>query len=180
VVTVVNTFNPDEPLEPILGAAKLLPQVRFFILGNTDLADRRLLRSAPDNVRFTGYLWHDAYWSQLRDSQAIMVLTNYPYSLLAGAQDGVDVRRPLILSRQPALTDYFTKGTVFVDNSIQSIVDAIQTVQRQEHQLTQEIVEFAAEKRLQWEANFQELLTLIEEATGEPFQPGEQVETAAH
>ncbi|MGB5931840.1 MAG: glycosyltransferase [Anaerolineae bacterium] len=160
-VTVVSTFTGDEPLELVLGAAEQLPEVRFFILGDTALAKRTLLRAAPDNVVFPGYLLGDEYWNRLYSSQAVMVLTTHPYSLLSGAVEGMALGKPLILSRQPVLTDYFTKGTIFVDNSVESIVDGVRELRGQEHRLTQEIVELAAEKRERWETVFQELLALI-------------------
>jgi glycosyltransferase involved in cell wall biosynthesis len=91
-----------------------------------------------------------------------MTLTTYPHSLLAGGTDGMAVGRPIILSRQPALTEYFTKGTIFVDNSQESIVDGICQLQREQNRLRQEIMELAIEKRQLWEINFQKLMSLIE------------------
>ena len=88
-ITVVNTFAPDEPIEPIFLAAQQLEDVIFFILGDIGIAPSGLLEKAPKNVRFTGYLKNDDYWRQLVSSDAIMSLTTYPYSLLAGAQDGM-------------------------------------------------------------------------------------------
>lgn len=160
-VTVVNTFAGDEPLEPVLGAAKQLPEIHFFILGDTALAKKAILRMAPSNVVFTGYLLGNDYWNRLYSSRAVMVLTSYPYSLLGGAQEGMALGKPLIISRQPTLTEYFTKGAIFVDHSVESIVKGIRRLREQEYCLTQEIVELAAEKRERWETKFQELLALI-------------------
>lgn len=171
-VTVVNTFASDEPLEPVLGTAERLSEVRFFILGDTGLAKKTLLRTAPENVVFTGYLLGDAYWNRLHSSRVVMALTTYPYSLLAGAQEAMGIGKPLILSRQPALTEYFTKGAVFVDHSVESIVDGIREAQGQEHRLTQEIAHLAVEKRKRWETDFRELLALIGDAPWKESQPG--------
>jgi len=162
-VTVVSTFDSDEPVELVVEAAKQLPMVRFFILGDTSRANNRLLKSAPDNVTFPGYLLHDAYWNQLYNSQAVMVLTTHPYSLLAGAQEGMVLEKPLLLSRQPALTNHFTKGAIFIDHSVESVVTGIQTIQAEVHCLAQEMSELAVEKREQWESTFKNLLALIED-----------------
>jgi hypothetical protein len=84
-MTVVNNFNDDEPVVPIIEAARKLPNISFYILGDVALARRRLLRIAPPNMIFTGYLLGDDYWSRLYSSNAVMVLTTAPFSLLAGA-----------------------------------------------------------------------------------------------
>jgi glycosyltransferase involved in cell wall biosynthesis len=171
-VTVVNTFARDEPLDIILGAADQLPEVRFTVLGDTSLARKSLLRSAPDNVEFAGYLLGNVYWSQLYSSRAVIALTTYPYSLLGGAQEAMALGKPLILSRQPALMDYFTKGAIFVDHSVTSIVCGVQELQDREHHLTQDMVELAVEKEKRWNTAFQELLALIGEDTSKASQSG--------
>lgn len=162
-ITVVNTFAPDEPLKPIYQAARKLPDVRFYVLGDKRFAPRGTFDNVPENVFFTGYLLGNEYWQCIMSSNAVICLTTYPYSLLAGAQDGMLAGTPLILSRQPALTDYFTKGTVFVDNAPESIVEGIQQITHKEQELRREISELLEEKRLLWEKNYR----AIEEIIGE-------------
>jgi glycosyltransferase involved in cell wall biosynthesis len=164
-ITVVNTFAPDEPIEPILSAAKRLPDTHFYVLGNLDLANREMISNAPENVTFTGWLSHDLYWDQLNHSRAVMTLTTYPHSLLAGGTDGMAVGRPIILSRQPALIEYFNKGALFVENTPESLVDGIRQLQQEEDRLQKEILELAIEKRQLWEMNYQKLMSVIEKPT---------------
>jgi glycosyltransferase involved in cell wall biosynthesis len=133
----------------------------FFILGNTKLARRSMLTNAPRNVVFTGYLSGDDYWNLLDDSQAVMVLSTDQYSLCSGAVEGMALGKPLILSKQPALTNYFSKGAVFVDNSVDSIVDGVMTVRDQKLCLTHEIVVLATQKRERWEREFNKIWELI-------------------
>lgn len=163
-VTVINTFAVDEPLEPVLEAARRLPDVCFVVLGNTSLADKRLLASAPANVSFPGYLLKENYWRQLAVSRAVMALTTYPFSLLAGGHDGLSLGKPLILSDQPALTDFYTKSAVFTDNTAESLVAAVQEIQQNEQRYIRESHELAAEKRELWQASFAALNSIIEEA----------------
>jgi glycosyltransferase involved in cell wall biosynthesis len=162
-VTVVNNFDIDEPVAPILEAARKLPNVLFHILGDTSLADKYLLRTAPENVAFTGYLLRDEYWNRLYSSNAVMVLTTEPYSLLAGAQDGMAVKRPLILSNQPALVTFFSKGAVFIEHTSESVVRGVQTALEQESKLSLEITALGKEKGIQWEEGFRQLVNLIRE-----------------
>ena len=164
-VTVINTFAVDEPLEPILEAAERLPDVRFVVLGDTSLADQKLLERAPRNVEFPGYLLKEAYWRQLERSNAVMALTTYPYSLLAGGHDGLALEKPLILSDQPALTDFYDRGVIFVDNSSESIAEAVLAIREDEPRYIAEVRAVAQEKRRQWQANFDRLAALIDEAS---------------
>ncbi len=162
-VMVVNTFAVDEPLAPVLDAARMLPEVKFYVTGDTTLGDPAMLKSAPENVVFTGFLKKEAYWRQMNAAQAVMVLTTYPYSLLGGAQDSMALGKPLIQSRQPSLTDYFTKGTVFIDNNCEGIVQGVLQARTQRERLAQEMQDLAMEKRTLWQTNFLTLQQLVME-----------------
>jgi glycosyltransferase involved in cell wall biosynthesis len=162
-VTVVNTFAGDEPLDIVLDAARELPDIPFYVLGDTARATREQLASAPTNVTFPGYLHNEDYWNQLYSSRAIIVLTTESYSLLGGAQEGMSLGKPLIVSDQPALREYFTKGTVFVEHTAESIRDAVIEAREHEARLGQESLDMAAEKCQRWEHEFQRLLTFLED-----------------
>jgi glycosyltransferase involved in cell wall biosynthesis len=160
-VTLTSTFALDEPIDLVVEAAKQLPDIQFYILGDTRLARSSLLSSAPKNVIFPGYLKSEQYWSQLYSSQVIMTLTTTPYSLVSGGVEALSLRKPMILSCQPALTDYFTKGTVFVDHTVESIVDAVKTAQQNHEKLTEESAELNFEKRKRWDESFNYLVDLL-------------------
>jgi glycosyltransferase involved in cell wall biosynthesis len=163
-VTVVSTFAGDEPLDLIIQAARRLPDVCFYITGDTTLASQEFLDSAPENVKFPGYLKGNSWWDLLFSSNAIMTLTTNPYSLVSGGTEGMYIGKPLILSRQPALTEYFTKGTVFIDHTVDSIIDGVHQARERESILSQESKELAAEKRSNWECAFQEFEEILGEA----------------
>lgn len=161
-VTLISTFSPDEPIEVVLRAARELTDVNFFILGDTKKANRKLLRKAPNNVTFTGYLSGDDYWVRLANSHALMTLTTLPNSLLSGAVEGMSLGKPLILSNQPTLKTYFEKGAVFVDHSVESIVEGVQAVRARRDDLARQSIELAAEKRERWEAEFKKIWLFLE------------------
>lgn len=161
IISVVSTFSSDEPLELVLDAARQMPEVHIFVLGDTARAPKGLLVQAPLNVTFTGYLRGHDYWDQLNASHAIMTLTTTPYSMVSGGIEGMALKKPLILSRQPVLTTYFTKGTVFVEHTVPSLVDGIKQVQAQHSRLAEEIVELLAEKQTRWDTTFRQFMELI-------------------
>lgn len=159
-VTVINTFDGDEDLDLIIEAARQLPNICFHILGDTDYAPAGMIENAPENVRFTGYIV-DSFFDQLHSSNAVMVTTQYAHSLLAGALEGMVLRKPLILSDRPTLTEYFTKGTVFVEHTVEDMIAGIQASKDHEETLKQEIDELAVEKKLRWEKEFTRMLQSI-------------------
>jgi glycosyltransferase involved in cell wall biosynthesis len=162
-VVVISTFAPDEPLHLVVAAACVVPEVQCYILGDAALADRRLIDSAPKNVFFPGYLKADAYWSMLCSAGAIMTLTTNSDSLVAGGTEGMRLGKPLILSRQPVLVEYFDKGAVFVDHTVKSIAEGIREARERQEALAQEAATLAIEKREVWDSRFQEFVSLLGE-----------------
>lgn len=160
-VAVVNTFAVDEPIDIILEAGRRMPDVRFFITGNTAKGDQSLINSAPPNCVFTGYLRGDDYWQLLMNSRAVMTLTTFPHSLVQGGHDAMMVRKPGLMSRQPALTEYYRKGAVFIENTAEGIVSGVNEIREREQQLIREQFELTVEAGQEWEHNFQQLLNLV-------------------
>lgn len=160
-ITVINRFDDDEPIEPVLGAAALCPDVDFFITGDPAAGDPDMIRSAPANVTFTGFLNGSDYWERLSTSTGIMALTTADYSLLAAAIEVMVVERPALLSRKRALTHYFTKGSVFVDHTAESIARGVSDVLENQDRLCQEMRELRNEKRKRWESVADELVALV-------------------
>ena len=91
----------------------------------------------------------------------MVVLTTFPFSLLGGAQDGMVLNKPVILSDQPTLREYFTKGAVFVENTTEGIIAGIKDTQAREQQLIGETSVLLDEKQKQWETNFRQLLAVM-------------------
>lgn len=165
-VTVVSIFAEDEPVDLVVEAARQLPDVHFFITGDTARASSELIESAPSNVTFAGYLRGDEYWQRLHGSNAVMTLTTEPYSLVSGGVESMSLGKPTILSRQPVLVEYFTRGAVFVDHTVESISAGVRQAQANEARLAEEISELGAEKRRRWLRVHRELQQLLAGAAG--------------
>jgi hypothetical protein len=160
-VTVINTFAEDEPLQCVLDAAKIMPDVTFNITGDVAMGNRALIEAGTENCIFTGYLHGDDYWNTLNRSRAVMALTIFPHSLMLSPSEGLVLNKPVIISRQEATTEYFYKGAVFVENTGDSIVAGIREVQRREKELIQETREFLEERQSVWDTNFRALEGLL-------------------
>jgi glycosyltransferase involved in cell wall biosynthesis len=168
-VLMVNIFGADEPTDLVVEAARQLPDVTFFITGEVSKAPEGMVAGAPKNVVFTGYLKGDDYWHHLYSAGAVMTLTTEAYSLVSGGIEAMALGRPNILSRQPVLEEYFTKGTVFVDHTVESLVAGVRAAQASEEVLSQQALQLATEKRERWDRALRDLLGYITDAARKPI-----------
>ncbi len=124
-VTAVCSFNPDEPMDNILQAAAELPEVSFYCTGKLKDAPPDILARKPKNVTFTDFLSVPHYAGLLKESHGVMVLTTRDHTMQRGAYEAMALGTPVITSDWPILRKTFAKGSLFVDNSPQSIVAAV-------------------------------------------------------
>jgi glycosyltransferase involved in cell wall biosynthesis len=160
-VTVVNTFATDEPLEAVLLAAAGLPGVRFSVTGKLSRANPELLRQAPSNVVFTDFLPEEVYYQLLRSSHAVMSLTTRDHTLQCGACEALSLERPIITSNWALLRDYFSRGTVHVDNTPAGIRQGIESLKQDYSRYEMEVVELRQMRRQEWQQRSAELAELI-------------------
>jgi glycosyltransferase involved in cell wall biosynthesis len=171
-VVVVNTFAPDEPVGEVLAAAADLGDVRFHITGDTNRPGDDLPTNLPPNARFTGFLSDEDYYALLRASDAVMCLTTRDHTMQRGACEALSLGVPIITSDWPLLKDYFSKGTVYVDNTAPDIRRGVDNMLRHHDRFVTEIRELQVEQRREWE---QALSSLSELLTG-AAKPGAQTE----
>lgn len=157
----IGTFADDEPVEILIEAARRLPDIKVYILGDKARAKQAWLDGAPENIIFTGYLLKDEYWNRLYNARAVIVLTEHAHSLLGGAQDGLYIDKPLIISDQETLREHFVKGAVFIENTTQGMVDGIEQVRQNETILQEEIKALRQELAERWQQNFGQLKAVV-------------------
>jgi glycosyltransferase involved in cell wall biosynthesis len=163
-IAVVNTFSPDEPLEEVLAAAKRMPDTHFYITGDTVLAKSSLLRKPQANIHFTGFIPDPEYIALLNSVDAIMVLTTDNYTMQRGACEAVSLGKPIITSNWPVLREYFSKGTVFVDNTAAGIARGIREMKRDIMNLKHDVICLQKQRRQEWlrrEVELQKLLDAV-------------------
>lgn len=163
-VCFVCGYASDEPVLEVLEAARQLPDVRFYVTGDTKHATEQMHQARPDNVTFTGYLSNEQYAGLLRSVSAILVLTKRKFTMQRGGSEAITVGKPLITSNSPILRRVFSKGTIHVDNTAGSIKSAIETMRADLERYQSEIGELAGERQGQWEPLRDELERLISEA----------------
>jgi len=92
------------------------------------------------------------------------VLVNRDLTLLCGAYEAVAVGKPLITSDWPVLRNYFSSGTLYVDNTPESIRDGVQRVAQGREQLSREMQQLKHSLDRNWTERFDVLRTRVERA----------------
>jgi glycosyltransferase involved in cell wall biosynthesis len=155
VFAVISSFASDEPIDEVIEAAKILAETTtFYITGDSSrLASRKLFdwKQTANNVIFTDFLNQREYISLLKKVDAIIVLTRRHDNMLSGAHEALALEKPLITSDWPPLRRYFSGGTVYVDNSVEGIVNAVKYVQLEKDQMKEEMQVLKQRKLDEWE-----------------------------
>jgi glycosyltransferase involved in cell wall biosynthesis len=162
-IVVINTFSPDEPIKIILKAAAALPDINFYITGDTIRAKKEDLINHPENITFTGFLPDDQYISLLRSVQAIMVLTTDNHTMQRGACEALSLGQPIITSNWPVLKQYFNRGTIFVNNTVNGIREGVLKMGKNRSVLKKEIMILKKESIQEWRNKSFQLLRMIED-----------------
>lgn len=106
-VLFVGVFSSDEPVDAVVAAAGLVPQVDVLITGDVHRAPAGMVDAAPANVVFTGFLDQQAYRDRLQAADVVLALTTEPTSVMRAAYEAVYARRALVVSDWPTLREVF-------------------------------------------------------------------------
>lgn len=165
-VAFVSVFAQDEPLDAVLQAAEILPEVNFYITGDKRKKPTSFFENVADNITFTGFLDPDKqYPGLLRAVDAVMVLTTRDFTLQLGGCEAIAIGKPLITSDWPYLHEVFPKGTVYVTDKAESIKDGILELKQNYHRLSDEVVSLREESQQEWNFRLAQLNELIGNGT---------------
>jgi glycosyltransferase involved in cell wall biosynthesis len=160
-VVVVSTFAPDEPVTDVLRAAAKVPDVTFYVTGDS----RRCkvpLDDIPKNVHFTGFLPRLDYYALLRSAAAIMCLTTRDNTMQRGACEALSLGQPIITSDWPLLRSYFDRGAIHVDNSPTQIAAAVNEIVARPDHYRAEIGRLQQSQQAQWQASLAALVRRLD------------------
>lgn len=156
-VVVVNTFSVDEPVDEVVKAAAILPQINFHVTGSLKHSRTSLSQVAPANLNFTGWLTEAQYGGLLRAADVVVCLTTHNHTMQRGAYEAMALSRPLVTSDWPILRTNFNKGTMFTDNSAADIASAIDKALAASTSLAEQMSVLANEQRQVFDANIKAL-----------------------
>jgi glycosyltransferase involved in cell wall biosynthesis len=161
-IIVVGVGYIDEPIREIIDVARNLSNMDFYITGDfrKNKFFNDILYNAPLNVYFTGFL-KEGYFALLEAADVIVCLTKDDNTFQSGANEALWIGKPLITSDWPILREYFNKGTIHVDNSIESIQEALIDMQKNLFNFKKDMISLQDEKRRLWHDKAKRLLDLI-------------------
>lgn len=161
VVAVVCSFNYDEPIREIFEAARLLPDVRFFITGNPRHLASDLAAVLPPNATLTGFVSTAAYGGLIAGADAVMTLTTRDHTMLRGAYEAIYQGTPVIVSDWPLLRAAFPEGAAYVDNTAEQIARAIRMVALNPDEYRAGAARLRAAKLRRWAATREAILARV-------------------
>ena len=172
-IAFAGTFADDEPLDAVFDAARLVPEVRFYVTGDKAKAPPVLIAQAPPNVTFTGFLdVNGEYLGLLRAVDAVMVLTTRDHTLQLAGCEAIAVGTPLITSDWPYLRELFSTAAVYVAPTAEGIRDGVVEAMRRLPDLRREAMEVRREQRARWRVQMARLRALVDAAMGVPHPRG--------
>lgn len=130
-IAVISAIADDEPLAELFEAARLTPQVTFYLTGDPKRAPNELLAIKPENVILTGYLRGSIYNGLLHNVQGIIVLSRLRTTLSCGAFEALSLAKPTILSDLPEQRRWFSHGFIMVENTPGDIARGVETLLRE-------------------------------------------------
>jgi len=164
-IVVVSAASCDEPIDQVLEAARNLPDMNFYITGNYHTNSwQDIVKSAPANVHFTGYVPDEEFYGLLEAAQAVMCLTTENHTFQSGASEALWLGKPIITSDWPILQRYFSQGTIHVDNTAESIRRAVITMRDDLPMFEARIRALQEERRREWQQKAEALTCLIQQA----------------
>lgn len=146
------SFDADEPIDVVLAAARLIPDVTFAVTGNTARAKgRHDLSNIPPNVKLLGFLPKSEFNGLLFGTDAVLGLTTLEGIQLSVANEAVGTGKPMVISNTDLLKKLFYKGAVYVDTlKAESIAQGCQAALSRKPEFTEEVFQLKEERNKRW------------------------------
>lgn len=165
-VVWVNNGASDEPRDVFFEAVRDLPMMRFYV--TSDYGRNAELREYQDeasaNVEFTGHLPDAEYYQMLKSADAVLTMTTRDFTLQQGACEAMWLGTPVITSDWSMLRAYFTSGAVFVDNTVDGLRVALQTMQADHAEYVAGIQALAPLRHADWDEQVEALQQIVYQA----------------
>jgi glycosyltransferase involved in cell wall biosynthesis len=160
-VLVAGSFDTNEPVQSVIDAARLLPDVEFRLTGDTRLLTSQQRIGAPANVVFTGYIPYAVFLGELQAADVVGVFSTDPRIMNRSAFEAVGLGCPLVLSDLPGLRSRFGAAALFCTNEPRAIAEALGIAIQIQDELGRRSLALQVELRAQRELAVARLQTII-------------------
>jgi glycosyltransferase involved in cell wall biosynthesis len=160
-VLFVCSWAADEPYLEVFKAAQALPDVSFYVTGNSRGREGVFGSALPSNVELTGFLAETDYFNLLASCSLVLDLTTREHCLVCGAYEAVSHGKPFVLSNNEATMDYFATGGRYCDNSASSIAECVQEILNNEQRYIDDVQLLRATLCVNWPKRLEEVQAMI-------------------
>lgn len=154
------SWRADEPMDALLAAARLLPDVEIVITGRPTATD------VPSNVRLSGFVDDHEYEALVSGAGAVLALTTRAQTMQRAGYEAMAYGRPLVASDTDVLREFFTAGTVFAQPTADSLAAAITDALARGADLAREMAVLREHRRVEDDRSIGVLRDAIERARG--------------
>ncbi|MBN8579076.1 MAG: hypothetical protein J0L96_00285 [Anaerolineae bacterium] len=119
------SFSADEPIQEMIDAARLLPEIKFVMTWYVEKLAKQIRDSLPPNVTLTGFLKTDDFNCLFANAGAALVLTKYENVQLSGMQEAMAFGIPAVVTDLRTTRFLYKNYPVYVDNTVASIMQGI-------------------------------------------------------
>lgn len=160
-VMAICSWASDEPYVEIIGAAALLPNVQFYITGNSKGRESAYGQDLPPNVVLTGYINDNDYHVLLKTAGIILDLTTRDDCLVCGAYEAISASKPIVLSDTQALRAYFDPEASFVANNAGAIALCLKGIFAEYEKFSARAIENMAAIESRWQERYRKFLSVV-------------------
>ncbi|RFA15154.1 hypothetical protein B7R21_03735 [Subtercola boreus] len=114
----------DEPVDEILEAARLTPEIRWVLTGKAPQTARD---AASGNVTFTGFAARSDYEILRARASVVGAITTAEDTMQRSGYEALEVNTPLVTSPMVVLKEYFEDRAVYAEPRAASIAEAMRT-----------------------------------------------------
>jgi hypothetical protein len=151
------SFSSDEPVQEVIEAARMLPEIMFVMTWYTEKLSRNIRDTLPSNVLLTDYLQIGDYNCLFANSGVVLGLTIYEAVQLACMQEAMAFEIPAVVSDLKTTRFLYKNYPVFVKNDSKSIAYGVSHA----FQNRLDIEERMKRLRIEWENEFFDQIVIL-------------------
>lgn len=159
-VVYICMFSQDEPYEEVVKSANYIDSNNFiYITGKYN--KKKMPKSVPHNIVFTGFIPDDEYISLIFSADVVVDLTYREHCLVCGAYEAIAAEKPLVLSDKHALKNYFSNSALYTDNTAIDIAVKIREAIEKESLLKDQVKKFKNHNLSEWRKRKEKIEILL-------------------
>lgn len=149
------SYANDEPVEELLQAARLCPELNFLFTGKAPASVRD---SAPSNVEFTGFVKTEEYQDFLHRSTAVVALTTRDLTMQRAGYEALMYGKPQVTSDFAVLREFLADAALYVNPvHAEEIAHALREISRDSSNHTRTAIGVLGERMREQSQSIEEL-----------------------